>query len=52
MKKTTIRLNEKLWLETRIHGLNHGVKFQDMVAEGLKLYMKQPKGKKPRKGGK
>ena len=52
MKKTTIRLPEKLWLETRIHGLNEGINFQDIIEEALELYLKQSKGNKPRKGGK
>jgi len=46
MRKTTIRLPESLWKESRIHGITEGVDFQDMVAEGLKLYLKKSKGKK------
>ena len=45
MKKTTLRIPEKLWLEARIHGLNTGADFQDMVAEGLRLYLKKKKKK-------
>jgi hypothetical protein len=45
MKKTTLRIPEELWLEARIHGLNTGADLQDMVAEGLKLYLKKKKKK-------
>lgn len=45
MKKTTLRIPEKLWLEARIYGLNAGIDLQDMVAEGLRLYLKKKKNK-------
>jgi hypothetical protein len=45
MKKTTLRIPEKLWLEARIHSLETGTDLQDMVAEGLRLYLKKKKKK-------
>ncbi len=48
MKKTTLRIPEALWKEARIYGVTNGMDFQDMVAEGLRLYLKKNK----RKGGK
>ena len=48
MKKTTLRIPEVLWKKARVYGVTNGVDFQDMVAEGLRLYLKKNK----RKGGK
>ncbi len=48
MKKTTLRISEDLWKKARIYGVTNGIDFQDMVAEGLRLYLKR----KRRKGGK
>ncbi len=48
MKKTTLRIPEALWKKARVYGVTNGVDFQDMVAEGLRLYLKKNK----RKGGK
>jgi hypothetical protein len=45
MKKTTLRIPESLWKEARVYGVTNGVDFQDMVAEGLRLYLKGKKGK-------
>jgi hypothetical protein len=45
MKKTTLRIPEKLWLEARIYSLKTGTDLQDMVAEGLRLYLKKKKKK-------
>ncbi len=45
MKKTTLRIPEALWKKARIYGVTNGVDFQDMVAEGLRLYLKRKRGK-------
>lgn len=45
MKKTTLRIPEALWKEARVYGVTNGVDFQDMVAEGLRLYLKRKRGK-------
>jgi hypothetical protein len=45
MKKTTLRIPEELWLQARIHSLKTGADLQDMVAEGLRFYLKKKKKK-------
>ena len=45
MKKTTLRIPEDLWKKARIYGVTNGIDFQDMVAEGLRLYLNRKKGK-------
>jgi hypothetical protein len=51
-KKTTIRLPKSLWKEARIHGLEEGIDFQEIVSEGLRLFLNKHAGKKSGKGGK
>lgn len=44
MRKTTLRIDEKVWRAARIRALDEGTDFQDIVDKALRLYLKTPTG--------
>jgi uncharacterized protein (DUF4415 family) len=44
MRKTTLRIDEKVWRAARIRALDEGTDFQNIVDKALRLYLKTPTG--------
>lgn len=44
MKKTSLKLPQALWREARMHALDTGREFQELVATALAEYLKHQKG--------
>jgi hypothetical protein len=45
MKKTTIRLPQKIWRDAHVLALDTGREFQEIVATALSEYLGQSKGR-------
>lgn len=51
LKKTTIKLPERLWRVARIRALDEHTQFQVIVERALEAYLKTPAKRREREGG-